>query len=590
VSEAAGLARRFYLLHWLQTYSRADFTRDILGAAIVSFMFLPQSLAYAFLAGLPPQVGLYASIVPLMGYALFGTSRVLAVGPVAVISLMTASALEPLAVAGTPEYVGLTLALCLLSGAVLVIMGMFRLGFLSNLLSHPVISGFVTASTIIIALSQVKSILGVKAQGNTLLELAPELIKHAPGFNAPTLIIGVSAILFLLAVRLYLRDFLVARGVDAHAAAMIARAGPLFSAAIFTVVSFFMNLPALGVETVGELPRGLPTLTIPPFDYASWRALLLPALFMSIIGFVESVSVAKTFAAKRRERVLPDNELLGLGTANIVAAFCGGMPVSGGFSRSVVNSDAGVRTPIASIFTGIGIAIVILFLVPVIAHVPLAVLAATIIVAVLSLIDFKILAQTWAYSKSDFTAVLATIVITLLEGVEIGVAVGVVLSILMYLYRTSRPHVAVVGLVPQTQHFRNVKRHEVITSPHVLNVRVDESLYFANASYLEEALTDLMLQNPDAKHLVLICSAINTIDTSALETLESLNHRLADMGVTFHLSEVKGPVMDRLRRSDFLNELTGRVFLSQFHAATELDPALLRRAWQAEATPEGNGT
>lgn len=571
------------ILKWLKGYSGETFLRDLLGAGIVSFMFLPQSLAYALLAGLPIEAGLYASIVPLIGYALFGTSRVLAVGPVAVIALMTASALQPLAVPGTPEYTKLALALSFLSGVMLVALGLFRFGFLANLLSHPVISGFVTASTVIIALSQVKTILGIKAEGNTLLQLVPSLWQDAPGFNGATLAIGVSTIVLLVAVRLWMEPLLVHLGLPAKAASMIARTGPLVAATIFATVSFLFDLPAHGVKLVGSLPDGLPELTLPQFDYGQWRALLLPALLMSIIGFVESVSVGRTFAARRREHVFPNKELVGLGAANVLASFSGGMPVSGGFSRSVVNNDAGVQTPIASIFTGIGIALVLLFLVPVIAYIPQAVLAATIIVAVLSLVDLRILRQTWNYSKSDFTAVAATIVITLLEGVELGVAAGVVISVVMYLYRTSKPHMAVVGLVPGTHHFRNIRRHDVITSQTVLSIRVDESLYFANSGVLEERLAEFLLLCPEAKHLVLICSAINAIDSSALESLESLNHRLYDMGVTFHLSEVKGPVMDRLRRSNFLNELTGRVFLSQYHAILELDPMILKRGRQDEA-------
>jgi SulP family sulfate permease len=384
---------------------------------------------------------------------------------------------------------------------------------------------------------------------------------------------------------MWMKPILVRLGMPDKAASMISRTGPLAAAIVFSIISYWLGLPDKGVATVGSIPASLPGLTFPPFDYGQWRALFLPAVFISIIGFVESVSVAKTFAAKRREAILPDNELVGLGAANLLAGLTGGMPVSGGFSRSVVNSDAGVQTPIASIMTGAGIALVLLFLTPYIAHVPQSVLAATIIVAVISLVDNAILRETWNYSKSDFTAALATLLLTLFEGVQLGVATGVVLSVLMYLYRTSRPHIAVIGLVPGTQHFRNVKRHAVLTSPHVLSVRVDESLYFANVSFLEEKLTDLLIANPAAGHLVLYCSAVNSIDASALDSLESLNRRLYDMGVTFHLAEVKGPIMDRLRRTSFLDQLTGQVFLSQFHAVTELDPKIVRRTETASPDP-----
>lgn len=578
MSIAAGAERLMPIVHWLRRYDRSFLVRDLVGALIVSFMFIPQSLAYAFLAGLPVEAGLYASVLPLMGYALLGTSRFLAIGPVAIISLLTASALEPLAAAGSPEYQALALSLALLSGLMLVAMGLFRMGFLSNFLSYPVVSGFVTASAVLIAASQFKSIIGVEARGSTLLELLPQLAKAAPRFHMPTAIIGLSAIVFLTGVRNYLAPLLARLGLSPATAKVVARMGPLAAAAASLLAVLAFQLETQGVKTVGTLPSGLPRLTVPSFNLADLRLLLFPAILISLIGFVESVSVAQTFAAKHREAIRPNSELTGLGAANLIAAFCGAFPVSGGFSRSVVNYDAGVQTPLAAIYTGIGMGLVVTFLAPFIAHVPQAVLAATIIVAVMSLADLRILAETWSYSRADFAAAAVTIAITLAEGVEIGVLCGVLLSIALFLYRTSRPHMAVVGLVPSTQHFRNIKNYEVLTSPHILSVRVDESLYFANARYLEERLTELLVQHPKVKHLVLICSAVNDIDASALESLEALTDRMRDMGVTFHLSEVKKPVMDRLRHSHFLDRLTGQVFLSHYHAISELDPQLVKLA------------
>jgi sulfate permease, SulP family len=290
---------------------------------------------------------------------------------------------------------------------------------------------------------------------------------------------------------------------------------------------------------------------------------------------VESVSVAQTLAAKRRERIDPDQELVGLGASNVAAAFSGGYPVTGGFARSVVNFDAGARTPAAGAFTAVGIALGTLFLTPYLYFLPQATLAATIIVAVMSLIDLGVLRRTWVYSKKDFAAVAATILVTLAVGVEAGVLTGVVVSLALFLYRTSRPHMAVVGLVPGTEHFRNVLRHEVRISAHILSLRVDESLYFANARYLEDKLYDMVAQRAELRHVILMCTAVNEIDASALESLEAINQRLDQLGVAFHLSEVKGPVMDQLQRSDFLKHLTGQVFLSQYQAIETLDPGLL---------------
>ncbi len=580
---ATGLERALPMLHWLRRYDRLTFARDALGAAIVSFLFIPQSLAYALLAGLPVSAGLYASIVPLMGYALFGTSRFLAVGPVAVISLLTGSALEPLAAAGSPEHAGLALTLALLSGLMLAAMGLFRLGFLANFLSHPVVSGFVTASVILIAASQMKNIFGIHASGNTLFELLPQLAANLPALHLPTTLVGIFSLALLVFMRRRAAPLLGSMGFTPSTAAMLSRMGPLVAAFLTIVAVMVLGLEAKGVKVLGPLPSAIPTLTLPPLELRTITQLLLPAFLISIIGFVESISVAHTFAAKHRDIILPNNELMGLGAANILSAFCGAFPVSGGFSRSVVNYDAGVQTPLAAILTGIGIAIVVAFLAPFIAHVPQAVLSAIIIVAVMSLADFSILRNTWAYSRADFAAAAVTIAITLIEGVEIGILAGVLVSIALLLYRASRPHIATVGLVPNTEHFRNVKRHEVITSDKVLSVRVDESLFFANARYLEEQLTSLAAENRTMEHLVLICSAINSIDASALESLESINQQLWDMGVTFHLSEVKGPVMDRLKRSHFLEHLKGRIYLSHYQALQELDPSVIKRGEEQHA-------
>jgi SulP family sulfate permease len=337
-----------------------------------------------------------------------------------------------------------------------------------------------------------------------------------------------------------------------------------------TLAVWLFNLADYGVKIVGDVPQSLPPLTMPSLSPELLKQLLLPAFLISIIGFVESISVAQTLAAKKRQRIDPNQELIGLGAANIGASLTGGFPVTGGFSRSVVNYDAGAETPAAGAFTAVGLAIAALALTPLIYFLPKATLAATIIVAVLSLVDFSILKRSWNYSKADFAAVLATMVLTLLLGVEAGVSAGVGLSILLHLYKSSTPHIAEVGQVPGTEHYRNILRHDVLTDPAIVTLRVDESLYFANARFLEEKIHNRVAADKNIRHVILQCSAINEIDLSALESLEAINARLREMGVQLHLSEVKGPVMDRLKREHFLAELTGKVFLSQFDAATAL--------------------
>ncbi|MBA3864443.1 MAG: sodium-independent anion transporter [Erythrobacter sp.] len=564
------LQRYFPILTWARSYDRGVLTSDLMAAVIVTIMLIPQSLAYAMLAGLPPVVGLYASILPLFAYAVFGTSRTLAVGPVAVVSLMTASAVGAIATPGTAEYWEAAVTLAALSGVMLAVLGLLRLGFLANLLSHPVISGFISASGILIATSQLKHILGVKAGGETWPEMLSGLAGALGSTNLATLAIGVPATLFLFWVRKGLKPALQRFGMPARAADMTAKAGPVAAVAVTILAVIGFGLEAHGVSVVGAIPQGLPPFALPSTEFALIQALWVPALLISVIGFVESVSVAQTLAAKRRQRIAPDQELIGLGASNIASALSGGYPVTGGFARSVVNFDAGAQTPAAGAFTAVGIALASLFLTPLLFHLPNATLAATIIVAVLSLVDFKTPRLLWAYSKADFAAHAATIVITLLAGVELGVIAGVAVGLLLYLWRASRPHAAIVGRVPGTEHFRNVERHKVLTLPHLLSIRIDESLTYLNARWLEEYVLEQVADRPPLRHVVLMCSAVNAIDASGLESLEAINHRLADGGVKLHLSEVKGPVMDRLGRAHFLDDLSGRVFLSQDSAFAEL--------------------
>jgi SulP family sulfate permease len=560
------LARYLPILEWGRGYGGVTLTNDLVAAAIVTIMLIPQSLAYAMLAGLPPEIGLYASILPIIAYALFGTSRALAVGPVAVISLMTLTAASAVAAPGSAEFMAATLILALLSGLILIVMGVLRLGFLANLLSHPVVSGFITASGIIIATSQLKSLLGIKASGEALPELVATLIENTKDTNPYTLAIGVIATGFLFWVRKGLKPMLVGFGLAARPADLVAKAGPIVAVALSILVVITFDLEAKGVKVVGDIPQSLPPFTVPLFDAELWQQLAVPALLLSIIGFVESVSVAQTLAAKKRQRIVPDQELIGLGAANVAAAFSGGYPVTGGFARSVVNFDAGAETPAAGAFTAVGILLAALFLTPLLASLPIATLAGTIIVAVLSLVDFKTPRAIWHYSKADFAAMAATIMVTLLIGVEPGVMAGVGLSLALFLWRASRPHAAIVGRVPETEHFRNVKRHKVFTDPRILTIRIDESLTYLNARWLEEFVLEEIAAHPKLKHLILMASAVNAIDASALESIEAINHRMADAGVCLHLSEVKGPVMDALERGHFLHDLTGQVWLSQHEA------------------------
>ncbi|GHB10090.1 SulP family inorganic anion transporter [Salinicola rhizosphaerae] len=580
----ARLARLFPISSWLPYYNRHLLGEDLVAAVIVTLMVIPQALAYAILAGLPPITGLYASMLPLIAYTIFGTSRTLAVGPMAIVSLMTAAALSPLYASGTPSYSEAATTLAMLSGLILALMGLLKLGFFANFLSHPVVSGLLTASGVLIAASQFASLIGVGGGGFTLIDQLGHLITHLAQINWPTLLLGASALLFLLLMR-RAGPLLRRVGLNAGAATFLVRLGPVMAVAITTTLSWALDLPEHGVRVVGEIPEHLPPLSLPSFDPALLRELLLPAFLISVVGFIESVSLAQMLAARRRERISPDQELVGLGTANLAAAITSGMPVTGSLSRTVINFDAGARTPAAGSFAALGVGLVILFLTSLIAYLPIATLAASIIVSALTLVDLPGLKRTWRYSRSDFAAMLMTIVLTFIEGVEAGVMAGVGVSLALYLYRTSRPHTAEVGRLPGTEHFRNIQRHDAEVDDEIALLRIDESLYFANARYLEDTVYGLLADRPNLKHMVLICSAVNLIDASALESLEAINARLKDSAIELHLAEVKGPVMDRLRKSDLLDHLGGEVYLSTYAAWTDLRHRLENAKLSQETPP-----
>lgn len=568
-----GISRFLPVLRWAPEYNRRKMLNDAIAGLIVTIMLIPQSLAYALLAGLPPEMGLYASITPLLAYTLFGTSRSLSVGPVAIVALMTAAAIAELALNET-EAITAAISLALLVGLILFTGGMLRLGFLANFLSHPVVSGFITASAVLIALAQVPGLIGVSASGHTLQVLLAGLYEAlqpaAGGLHIPTAVLGLTTLLYLFWSRFYLGRLLQRAGIRVTVAQLITRLSPVLAVVASIMAAWFWRLDEAGVALVGSVPFSWSMPELPEFSLDLWTKLAGSAGLIAVICFIESVSVARGLAAKKRERIDPDQELVGLGAANLAAGISGGFPVAGGFSRSVINFDAGAATPAAGVFAAVIMGMAALLLLPVIAWLPKAMLAASIIAAVLSLIDLSILRDAWAYSKTDFTAITVTILLTLFDGVESGVAAGILVSVVMHLYKTSKPHVAIVGLVPGTQHFRNVNRHTVTTQPHILSLRIDESLYFANTRYLEDLIYGLVSERKDLKHVILMCNAVNEIDLSAMESLSELNERLAASGIKLHLSEVKGTVMDSLGRTKLLQRLSGQVFMTHFQAVETL--------------------
>lgn len=576
-----GLGRVLPILHWLPGYGRAALASDGMAGLIVTIMLVPQGMAYALLAGLPPEVGLYASIIPLVFYGLLGSSRALAVGPVAIVSLMVATTLDGLAEAGSAGYLAGAVLLAFLSGAILLGMGLARLGFLVNFLSHPVISGFSSAAALVIGFSQLKHLLGIDIPRSHLItEIIAHAAAHIGQINPATCAMAAGSLAILLLFKSRVSALLEAMGFGAGSSDAIAKAGPLVAVLATTIMVWLFALDrTAGVAIVADIPAGLPPLTLPNFDMALIEQLLPAAALIALVGFLESVSVAKSLASKRRQKIDANQELIALGAANIGASVTGGYPVTGGFSRSLVNFTAGAVTPMASIITAVLIAVTVVLFTPLLYFLPKATLAAVIVVAVANLIDLKTLREAWVYNKADAASLIVTFLAVLTLGVEIGIVVGASLSIALYLWRTSRPHMAEVGRVGETEHFRNILRHEVQTDPAVLMVRVDESLYFANTAFLEDQLLARVADRSEIDHLVLIMSAVNFIDASALETLETLAERLADAGVTLHLAEVKGPVMDRLNRVGFTKNLgAGRIFLSTHDAMCDLGAATDPRA------------
>lgn len=541
------------MLQWLREYRRAALPGDISAGIVVAMMMIPQGMAYALVAGLPPVVGIYASIFPPLLYALFGTSSTQSVGPMAIVSLMTASTLAPLATPGTGLYGVLAAQLALMSGLVLLACGLLRIGFLANFFSRPVMSGFTIGSAIVIAWGQLRTLIG----GPIALDASP---------HWPSIALGFGSLALLVMAREWLAPLLRRLRVKPVVADIAGKLAPMFVVLGATALVPWLELDRLGVATTGAVPAGLPGLNLATSS-GHWQALLQPALLTGFMVFLISMSGAQALALKRGgEKLASNRELVGLGVANVGSALSGGFPVTGSISRSAVNFAAGANTQLASVITAGLLALALVAPTGWLALLPLPTLAATIIVAVLGMLDWSTLRTAWRYDRADALALLATAGGVLVLGVEAGVLVGVALSMGSLIWRASRPHIAVLGRIHGTEHFRNVDRYSAETTPGLLMLRVDAGLFFGNVDAVNERIDEELVQHAATAHLVLVLSAVNAIDTSALFGLQELNASLGQRGVTLHLAEVKGPVMDRLRDSDLLGQLSGQVFLSAANA------------------------
>lgn len=521
-------------LEWIQNYKKNDLSGDMSAGLIVAIMLIPQGMAYAMLAGLPPVIGLYASTIPLIIYALFGTSRQLAVGPVAMVSLLVLAGVSTIAEPGSDEYISLVLLLMLMIGIIQLLLGILRLGFLVNFLSHAVISGFTSAAAIIIGLSQLKHLLGVKLEADDVFRIIIESVSRISEINPITFSIGVVSILLLIGIKKYVPKI----------------PGPLVVVGLSILTVYFLQLQNDGVKIVGEVPKGLPSLSLPAFSIESVIILLPIALAISFIGFMESIAMAKAIATKEKYKVVPNRELVGLGLANIGGAFFSSYPVTGGFSRSAVNYQAGARTPLASIITAILILLTLMFFTEFFYYLPNAVLAAIIMVAVYTLIDVKEVKHLFKVRSIDGWTWVITFVATLTIGIEQGILIGAAFSLVIFIWRSANPHVAELGYLKQEKTFRNIKRYpEAEVNSEVIIFRIDASLYFANMTFLENKLCERIGEQPQAKWIILDFSGVNSIDAVAIHSLEEIMKSCQKGKIDFLFANIKGPVMDLLKRA-----------------------------------------
>jgi sulfate permease, SulP family len=562
----------------LDGYGRARFGSDLAAGLTVGVMLIPQGMAYALIAGMPPVYGLYASLVPLVVYALLGTSRQLALGPVAMISLLVAAGVGPLAGGDPQRYIELALLLALMVGVLQLTMGILRFGFLTNFLSHPVLAGFTSAAALIIGSSQLRHLMGLDLpSSNHVHEILLALSRSLGSVHVLTLAMGLAAILLLVALKRWRRTF----------------PGALAVVAVFTAVAGVAGLDAAGVRVVGEVPGGLPLPTAPALDAAAIWALLPVALAIALVGFMESIAVAKVYATRHRYRVDPNRELVALGAANLVGAFFRAFPTTGGFSRTAVNDQAGSQTTVATLVAAGIIAVTLLFLTGLFRALPNAVLAAIVLTAVASLVQWREAIHLWKVDRRDFAIMVITFAATLGLGIEEGILVGVLISLGALVYETSRPHAAVLGRLPGTGTFRNLLRHPEAERPEGVTVyRLDATLCFANAEFLRDQVRDLVEPDPRPRALVFDFHAVNGLDSTALHHVHELLTYLRGLGVQVYFAGVMGPVMDRFRRAGLPNRIGRDRFFHEVSQAVDAAQAngSLADAPRSGARPLPGGT
>lgn len=532
------LKRLLPILDWLPQYKKAYLKGDISAGLTVGIMLIPQGMAYAYIAGLPPVYGLYAALVPQIIYAFLGTSRQLAVGPVAMDSLLVASGVSLIAATGSTEYITLAVLLAFMMGALQLLFGILRLGFLVNFLSRPVISGFTSAAALIIGLNQLKHLLGVELpRSNQVHELLYNAILKIPEIHWATFAIGLGGIVVIKLVKKYKKSIPAA----------------LVVVVLSILVVYFFRLDALGVKIVQKVPGGLPVPAIPSFDFDKISTLFPIALTLALIAFMEAISVAKAVQAKHKDyEIDPNQELIALGASNLIGSFFKSYPGTGGFSRTAVNDQGGAKTGVAALISAALVALTLLFLTPLFYYLPKAVLASIIMVAVFGLIDFKYPKVLWQTKKDEFLMLVVTFVTTLTIGIREGIFAGVALSVLVMVYQTTRPHVAVLGAFRNSNEYRNIERYDnLVVRDDVLVLRYDASLYFANSNHFRDTVrTGVQKGQGKLKLVVINAESIDTVDSSAAQMIKELFEELRTQSIGLNFTGVKGPVRDYFTKSE----------------------------------------
>lgn len=522
------------ILEWLPNYKKSNFKGDFWSGLTVGIMLIPQGMAYALLAGLPPIYGLYAGITPLIIYAIFGTSRQLSVGPVALASLLVLTGVGQLAETGSSQFITLAIAVSLLAGLMQLLFGLFRLGFLINFLSHPVLSGFTSAAAVIIILSQLKNLLGITMpRTNLIQEIATAFAHHIHETNIPTLIIGVCGIVAIAVLKKINRNL--------PTGLMVIIPGML--------LVWGFNLHLKGVEIVRDIPAGFPKFSTPNLDFGTYRQLFPLAFTIFLVSFIESLAIAKALEARHGDyRISPNQELVALGLSKMFGAFFHSFPTTGSFSRSAVNDELGAKTQMSSLIAVFWVTITLIFLTPLLYYMPKALLGAVVAVAAYPLINYQEAARLWRTDRRDFLTLMVTFVLTLTMGIQDGVLAGVLLSLGIVIYRNSKPHIAVLGRLPESDNYRNLSRFpEAIDYPDMLIVRFDSQLYFGNSTYFTESMERMVAEKgKDLKVIILDASNINDVDSTGIDAFNELLHNLHKQDIHMYIASAIGPVRDIL--------------------------------------------